>query len=316
MRTVVTLVLGAASLTLLPGSMAHAASTCQGQTATIEASSGTVTGTPGPDVIVASGLVDRVNAGDGVDLICLADTVERDDGWLLIDAGAGDDVIDTSAAGAKSYTNMGAGSDTFLGGPFYDWVEVGASGGSDSEQVSTGPGKDYLMVGDVDPGPAGTFDLGTGRDGVRFADDYEFPGARGNRALVVDMVAESMTWRGVTAVLRGAEDVSGLARRITVRGNAQDNRVFAMGCRVTLLGKAGDDRLFMRTSHSLDEQPFSCRKGDFWRSFGNGGDDFLRGGNQHDVLIGGPGRDVADGWKHGDDRCVAERIKGRGCGVG
>jgi Ca2+-binding RTX toxin-like protein len=316
-RTALALVLGTCVMTLLPSGTARAASICHEQPATIEASSGDVEGTPGDDVIVVSGTVRSVGADEGDDLICLLDTVKLGGGHasLWIVAGAGDDVIDTSAAGAKSYTILGAGSDTFLGGPFHDSVNVGASGGSDSEQVSTGAGKDSLSVSDVDPGPAGTFDLGAGRDSVYVADDYEFPGATGDLSLVVDLVAESMTWRGVTAVLRDTENFSGLARRIVVRGNAEDNRVVTTGCQVTLKGGKGDDRLSIRTSRFLDEQPFTCRAGDLWRAFGNGGDDHLRGGRQHDVLIGGPGRDVADGWSGGHDRCVAERLKGWGCGV-
>jgi Ca2+-binding RTX toxin-like protein len=317
-RTALALGLGASALTLLPAPVAHAAATCQGQPATIEASTGTVAGTSGDDVIVVSDDAFRVEAKEGDDLVCVAGNTEFPDDltWLAIDAGPGDDFVDTTSAGAKSDSTLGAGSDTFVGGPFDDRVRIGTVAPGDTDEVSTGAGDDYLLASNIELGPTGTFDLGAGRDGVGFYDDYDFPGARGNLYLFVDLVAESMRWRGVTATLRGAEDVGGLARRITVRGNAEDNRVFAMGCQVMLRGAAGADRLSMRISHSLDEQPFRCGrngKTGHWRALGNGGDDYLHGGNQHDVLIGGPGRDVADGWKHGDDVCKAEKVKGKGC---
>ena len=47
------------------------AATCQGQPATLEATGGDVVGTPGPDVIVVSGSLTRVDAGDGDDVICV-----------------------------------------------------------------------------------------------------------------------------------------------------------------------------------------------------------------------------------------------------
>ena len=48
LRRGVATVLAVPVLTLVPTSTAHAASTCHGLPATIEASTGTVTGTPGP----------------------------------------------------------------------------------------------------------------------------------------------------------------------------------------------------------------------------------------------------------------------------
>ena len=69
----------------------------------------------------------------------------------------------------------------------------------------------------------------------------------------------------------------------------------------------------MRTSFDLDTQPFDCRRGEVRKAYGNGGDDTLRGGASHDVLIGGPGRDEADGGRAGNDVCYAEIVVGKGC---
>ena len=69
-----------------------AAAVCQGQPATIEGSTGTITGTEGNDVIVATGLDTDVQALGGNDLICV---VGGD-----VSTGAGDDsVVSTAAAG-------------------------------------------------------------------------------------------------------------------------------------------------------------------------------------------------------------------------
>src|SRR3954452_876717 len=85
----VALVLVAPTVTLLPTSTAHAASTCLGVAATIESSAGNVTGTAGDDVIVVTGSARRVSAGDGEDLVCLVDTSKK----VIIDPGAGDDEV-------------------------------------------------------------------------------------------------------------------------------------------------------------------------------------------------------------------------------
>ena len=141
-----------ASVLLLPNATAQAATTCQSQPATLEASSGDVTGTSGDDVIVATGTVTKVDAQQGDDLICLVDTVEMD-AWLEIHAGEGDDVIDATAAGARLTTSLGTGSDTYLGSPFADLVGMGLGGwpydeGPDTgtDVVTTGAGDDELAV--------------------------------------------------------------------------------------------------------------------------------------------------------------------------
>lgn len=339
-RTAVTLALCVASLTLLPGA-AHAAATCQGQPATIEASSGAVTGTAGDDVIVVSGTVTQVDAREGDDLVCVVDTVQMD-AWLEILAGPGDDAVDATAAGARVAADLGAGSDSYDGSPFVDFVGLspsrhtyGAAGDVGPDDVTAGGGEDLLGVvpgvvvhADLGPGddhvefattytgPGSTFDLGAGRDSLRFEDDYDAIDGPGDTTLRANFRSEVLVWRGVQSVLRGAEDLSAVARRIVVGGDAEANEIHTTGCHITLKGRGGDDRLFMRISHSGDEMPFRCGKNNkkgSWRALGNGGDDLLHGGNQHDVLIGGPGRDVADGWKRGDDICNAERTKGKGC---
>jgi hypothetical protein len=135
------LVLGASALTLLPTTTAHAAGTCHGQPATIEASSGDVTGTPGNDVIVVSGTVRYVDAGAGDDLVCLVDTVKLPgrNRQIFVASGAGDDQVDASAAGAETSIRLGPGADSFLGSGYRDYVQVGTAGASLAAPGDPGP---------------------------------------------------------------------------------------------------------------------------------------------------------------------------------
>ncbi len=327
LRTAVALGLGA-SVMLLPPSVAHAAATCQGRAATIEASAGTVEGTSLADVIIASGTVTRVDGGDGDDVICLVRTRKS----LSVDPGPGGDVVDASRAGAKVNADLGPGADRYLGSEHADEVTVGLEGDTGADEVSTGAGKDLL---ELEPGavvdarlgpgadklsfdttyagPDSVFDLGAGRDVIYVEDRYDDVADPGETSLVVDMVEGRFTWRDVTSVLRGADDTYAVARRIDIRGNDKPNAFFSFGCDVTFRGGGGDDSTLMKTIGILDTQPFECHDGEVRRAYGNRGDDTLRGGRSHDVLVGGPGRDRAHGGPGGDDVCIAEIVAGKGC---
>jgi len=335
LHATVALGLGACLMAMVPSATAHAAATCLGQPATIEASAGGVMGTPGNDVIVVTGTVSFVLAGDGNDLICLAGTEPS-----YVDSGPGADRVDASAAGAKTSILLGPGSDSLVGSAYPDHVEVGTRGASLSQpgdpgpySLTTGGGRDTLTVDvgavvDADLGggadgmlytavegtPPSHVDLGPGRDSASFFDDYEDEGA-GETTLRVDLVREVMEWHGVTSVLLGAESIRGVARRVRVRGDEGPNRLFSFGCDVRFRGGPGDDLLTMRNTEERDTQPFDCRRGEVRKAYGNGGDDTLRGGLRlsHDVLIGGPGRDEAYGGPAGHDVCIAEIVIGKGC---
>ena len=321
-------VLVAPVLILLPTSTAHAASTCHGLPATIEASTGTVTGTPGSDVIVVTGSVKEVSAEDGDDLICLVGTSKK----VAIDPGAGDDEVDAASAGAKTDTYLGPGADSFTGSAFADYViagtlaPIGTMGDPGPDQVTTGPGPDSLVVrlgnsvdahlgkgadglsfGSVNGGPASQFDLGAGRDRASFADFLDDPGA-GDTLLLVDLTRDRLKWHGVTSTLRGAENIAGAARRIILHGNRVRNEFQAHGCDVVLKGAAGDDLLSLHIpAADLNPDIRNCSP-ESLRAYGNAGDDRLKGWRRDDVLIGGPGRDVALG-AGGRDRCEAERTQ-------
>jgi Ca2+-binding RTX toxin-like protein len=137
-RVVVLLACSAASAALAFGSMpatsVAAGQTCAGRQATVTASQGRVTGTPGVDVIILTGAA-TVLAGAGNDLICgsnFADTIL---------GGPGDDVIFGRP-----------GDDTISGGPgadhlFGDRGDDRLMGGSDDDALFSGPGNDTLLGG-------------------------------------------------------------------------------------------------------------------------------------------------------------------------
>ena len=199
------------------------------------------------------------------------------------------------------------------------------------DHVTTGPGRDFLLVhvgasvdarlGKGDDSlhfhsasgvPASRFDLGAGRDTASFEDWWDEPGA-GDTSLLVDLARDHADWHGVTFTLRGAENIRGAAQRIILLGDRGRNELYAHGCNVVLKGSAGDDSLWL-SSEKQDIAPDirSCSTTRL-RAYGNAGNDYLRGGLRHDVLIGGPGLDSAFGGRTGRDRCEAERTWGTGC---
>ena len=290
---------------LAPTSSAHAASTCHGQPATIEASSGTVvSGTPGDDVIVLTGKVKRVLGGDGNDLICLVGTRNR----VLVDPGPGDDVVDASAARAGTVTELGQGADSFTGSVFKDSVYAGYSADPGPDQVSTGRGRDLL---DVEVGDAVDADLGKGVDSVLFKESVG--NYSGDTLLLVDLKRHLVSWFGVTSTLRNAENITGAAQRIIFRGDRGKNKFHAHGCDVDLSGAAGDDFLSLVVGNSRGAAPAIPCPPNRLRAYGNAGDDYLEGGARHDVLVGGSGVDSAFGGRDGHDRCEAELTWGKGC---
>lgn len=126
-----------------------AAETCRGEAATIVGTTPTLTGTEGRDVIV-TGPAGQVDALGGDDLICITGGGRSD---LTVDAGAGTDTVDSSAApGHLSLsTDLGPGADTYTGGPADDNVTTGprTSDGVDDDRdvVRTGGGDDRVTTG-------------------------------------------------------------------------------------------------------------------------------------------------------------------------
>jgi Ca2+-binding RTX toxin-like protein len=288
-----------------PTSTAEVA-TCQGRPATIEATGGDVVGTAGPDVIVVSGSLTRVDAGDGDDLICVIGNT----GQVTIAAGAGADSIDSTAAGYWTEATLGPGADHFLGG--LQWDMVTTAGDASPDTVTTGGGHDQLVV---TPGTPVDADLGPGPDRVIYrAHRGDAPssldlGARRGRDLLVvegrgdlhvDLRRHVLLWRGIRTTVHHVESVSGAGDDVVVLGDGDDNFFYLTGCNVDLYGRAGRDVL----SQNARRQPPGCQRRRA-RLYGGSGDDELLGSAGDDTLIGGSGRDTAHG-RRGIDRCVAE----------
>jgi Ca2+-binding RTX toxin-like protein len=300
---------GTPSLAAEPTTTQAAVATCQGLPVTIEATGGSVTGTPGNDVIAVSGSLTAVDAGDGNDVICVVGNT----GLVTVVAGPGPDSVDTSAAGAGTAATLGPGADRFTGGLQSDRVTVDGDGSRDV--VSTGGGGDRLESTDGTPVDA---DLGPGPDLLLYqvhrgdAPSHFDLGARRGRDLVVlqghtdlrvDLRTHSLRRQGVRSTIHHTEDVRAVGDDVLLRGDSDRNRLWVVGCTVDLYGRGGSDDL--RQGSWAGFPPPTCRRHRA-RLFGGRGDDALRGLSGNDLLIGGAGLDTAYG-AGGVDRCVAEK---------
>jgi Ca2+-binding RTX toxin-like protein len=285
--------LGLALLT--PLTAAHAeGETCRGEAATIVGTpanpallgSDGVVGTEGRDVVVTNGAW-KVSTLGGDDVICVtaggASTLKQ----VVIDAGAGDDVVDGSTApdwlvqaelgeGADRFEGGAAGSsvhgayadavpadterDVIIGRDGPDGVHSGAVGQPNPDVIVLGAGDDSLVYGGV-TASGGSIDGGAGLDEL-FPSPLSTPGdtvvdnATGRMLIDQQVVA---TWTGLETFWTG-----------TIGGYAID-----------FIGTAADETVYAKVS------------GQVRATFGAGDDSFLadqapRAGS---VIDGGDGRD-------------------------
>jgi Ca2+-binding RTX toxin-like protein len=387
MRRTLTLVLTVPALWLVPGA-AHAAGTCQGQAATIESTGGTVTGTEGADVILASGFA-TIDALGGNDTICGVGG--------SITAGAGDDSITVTPIFATYFVkaDLGPGVNHYVStGEMNDSVTSGVVGQPDTDVVDLGPGGDDLdltlaagsnvtatagpatqfpdsMTVHSAPGdaaawqlqlpatlsragvPVGSFagfgrvtlslgtqaaasvagtdgpdmvavaagkvdaDLGAGHDFLqlsRFFGVVPTEGSldlgRGKDELSIDAQGhvDLDLRKGTSGHLRiaGVERAYLAARHVDYVGSRRSDTVYAIGCHVALRGGPGNDLLYKAGEDTAPSRP-PCRQYRF-HIFGQGGNDRMMAWTGRDVLVGGPGRDHADGGGN-IDVCRAEVLK-------
>jgi len=249
-----------------------APSTCQGLPATITADGGPVTGTGGDDVISTTGSVD-ISALGGNDVICLS--------LGRVDAGPGNDSVLSLSTGSSSPSSptmtatLGDGDDTFT-----------ASAGRYA--ASLGAGADRVVITGFDIG--GAFDAGADRDGLLFTDTTRID---------VDLKHGGVVMGGQTFEVAGIEDVTATADRVTVRGDSKRNTLDLSGCIVKGYGGRGNDALRLGSPNGI-----RCMKRNL-QLYGEGGNDRLTGNRLSNLLVGGGGRDAANG-KGGRDRCVTE----------
>jgi Ca2+-binding RTX toxin-like protein len=269
-----------------------AASVCQGQPATIESAESSVAGTEGNDVIVATHPHAAIDGLGGNDLVCLVGG--------YVSTGAGDDSVVSSAPAGAS-------------------VEAGLSGGNDS-YTSTGPGTSRVFAWElsglhIDLGPGGgdvwlwsTSTPGTGSIDL---------GPHGGTLNIEDVQSAHIDLAHGTAsvdnllnvTIANVRDVSGRGHEVRLVGDDNNNELDAAGCDIVVSGGDGRDELSIvsyDTDRLADRGRPPCPARDY-RSVlkGQGGPDRLNGRRYDEVLLGGPGRDVAAG-SGGNDRCVAE----------
>lgn len=245
-RVLVQAAVAALVLTALTGP-AHAAEppACHGLLATIIGEPhGSITGTPGDDVIVTNG-AEGVQASDGDDTVCVTDTPRS---FIAhVDAGAGDDTVDTT--GTREYTKavLGTGADSLLGGNGGQQVLTGPSDGVDAEtdRVHTLGAYDVVVTGQAGLPDADDIDLGGGDGAIE---------VRSNRPTGVLHAAEgSVASLRVAPLDAGRWVVDEASERATLDGevvisweNLAMHYVDAVsGAHVRYRGTGGSDYLYL-----------------------------------------------------------------------
>jgi hypothetical protein len=268
-----------------PAAPSYAATMCQGQPATIEGSTGILTGTEGADVIVGHGTAVGVKALGGNDLICI-------DGGD-VSTGLGDDsVVSNAPSGAFTSASLVGGNDTY----------VSRAGGRSDVIVDAISSFQVVLDGGgtVQLDPTSTPGTGTIEFGTASSHLYAF----GEEEARVDLTAQTASVDGLLAVtMSGLRNATATGCRVRMKGNAKRNDLDAYGHNVVISGGDGRD-LLRRVGNGFDLDLPRCGR---YRSVfrGQGGPDRMSGRLGDDVLLGGPGRDVANG-AGGVDTCRAE----------
>ena len=146
--------LAPAVVMLTPSSATGAAQTCRGEAATLVGTgeNRTVRGTAGRDVVVTNGSDVKTLGGD--DLVCVTGVAEDDYSSIMINTGAGNDVVDgTTGPTFGTWVELGEGADRFEGGDssnsVYGGYDYSASGYQDTEAdvLVGGAGADHFGSG-------------------------------------------------------------------------------------------------------------------------------------------------------------------------
>lgn len=223
----------------------------------------------------------------------------------VVEGTGGDDVI---VGGHDTEVRARGGADTICvsgghvdGGPGVDSVELR---GIDHEEFSTLTDLEHLDVTtdfgidavdlrwtEVPAVLSGSIDGGDSEDLVR---------ARAPERVRLDLQRGRVTLGpGLGLAIGGFENATAVAPRVRLVGDRARNYLRLSGCDLAARGGDGRDRLWL-----LDKLVAETCRGA--RLTGQDGNDKLRGGARGDVLLGGRGRDRADGGP-GLDTCAAEK---------
>jgi len=277
MRTsrILALALVAAALTAAPADAVG--ETCRGQAATIVGEpGGTVTGTDGDDVIVTNG-APETDAGAGADTICVTGGYA-----YLVDAGDGDDVVDTTAFHRlhdQARVVLGTGADTFVGGSGRDAVTTGTDGtDAETDRVTTGRGHDSVFTGQHLVADHDDVDLGGGNDHLYLASDHNdgsLDGGPAKNDVLLDLSAGSWVVDDQADEIR--LDRTPVSRWTGFTVASIDGH---RGVGVRYVGSAGDDYVYVNVNLTAADL--------------GAGDDlllFTLGGPVARQIVGGPGHD-------------------------
>ena len=246
--------------------------TCQGREATIVGVGPDIRGTAGDDVII-TGASRITYAEEGNDLVCVTPSPA---GGAYVDAGAGDDVVDATAATAPVSAKLRTGLDRYIGGSEHD--EVRASGADD--QVLGARWVTLEIHGPI-TGPIGTYS-GSSINVWSVSQDVEV------------QLDQRVVVGGVPAAdIMGFTAASVHAPRVVLVGDSGDNSLGARGCDTRVEGAGGNDYIDAHAYRGDDQPKFDCEEKA--RLSGGAGDDELRRSDGRDRLAGGAGNDVLHG---------------------
>ncbi len=155
-----------------------------------------------------------------------------------------------------------------------DLVETGCGTLADPSVISAGPGRDRLV-----PDFCGAARVDLGRH-------------------LLDVGARTPTKAGTVT---GVEDVVATGTSLVLAGDGKDNVIRVDACAYRLDGGRGADRIIV--PFVFPRRP-SC--GQVHALYGGAGNDYLRGGDYDELLVGGRGVDRAYG-NGGRDACGAEK---------
>lgn len=223
-------------------------------------------------------------------------------GSIRIDAGAGDDTVDATAAGVAVSVRGGAGDDTIRTGSGDDRVD----GEMGRDLISTGAGNDSIYGGAA----ADTIDGGDGNDliNAQGGSGDRLTGGLGDDTLRGGGGKDAVFERGDVNFVLTNGSLTGLGNDVLVgveaarlTGGSSANTIDAtrFSGQSTLDGGSGNDLLIGGRSADrlLGRDGNDTLQGGGGRDalLGGDGDDSLQGDNGHDILRGGEGNDSLDG---------------------
>ena len=218
---------------------------------------------------------------------------------LILEGGAGDDVLMTGAGNDRLYGGQdndylfgNSGKDLLDGGTGDDYL----SGGNGNDVMFGRDGNDTLIGDSGDDFLRGNTgdDILYGGDGADFLDggvgvDFAYYGGA-SEGVIVDLVTVNSASNAGAAlgdILKFIEGVTGTDYADTISGSARGN---------TLNGGSGNDDLIGRNGNDTLNGGFGND-----RLFGGNGADTLHGQGDNDILFGGGGRDFLIGGDGDDD---------------